>query len=138
MSSTKINALVNVLNGVFSQMKLSDSFLSKLPDNSWSLTVNLDNNIINVESFKNDSMLMETGNFVAASEIYWYGKVIPVVAVVLFNNVSSLSTNDVVRFNFKNEEKDSIFVCNAHELAAHVYPINMGDFGTMMSLMEPE
>ena len=106
---TKITELVNVLNGTFSQMKLSDRFLSKLPDNSWSITVNLDGKKINIVSFRNDSTLMETGNFSATDEMYWYSKVIPMMTAILAENISILSSDDVVRFMFKNEEHEIAF-----------------------------
>jgi len=138
MSNAKLNKVLNELNDTFVQMKSSDNFLKKLPQHSWGITAQLYNDKINIEIIRNDAAFIESNNSLAASEIYWYEKIIPMVAVVLFNNVSNLVDSDVVRFNFKNEEKDRVLSCGAHKLAAHVYAIRMGDFGTMMSLMESE
>jgi hypothetical protein len=138
MSTDKIDELVNVLNGEFSQIKLSDTFLSKLPDNSWKITVSLQDAKIVVESFRNDSILIENNRYVAADEMYWYSKVIPVLASVLAQNLSVLSKSQVIRFIFKNEEGERIFICEANELASLVTEIRSGDFGAMMAIMQSE
>ncbi|SRR6266487_2419095 len=138
MTTTRVNELVNILNGVFSQMKLSDKFLSKLPDNSWNVIANLKNIDIYIDIFRNDSILMENGRFVATDEMYWYSKIVPVVATVLANNANAGSKNQILKFRFRNEERERIFSCDANELISHATEIQAGDFGTTMALMDTD
>lgn len=135
---SQLQDLANILNGVFSQLKLSHNTLSKLPEKSWEAKARMRNNKLEINVLRDEDLLLKSRWVYLSSEIFWYEIIIPIVAGTL-SKCSILSKSLIVRFNFRSENGERSFSCNALELSSNAEQISSSDgFGIMMSLMDPE
>lgn len=129
--------LLSELNSLMLYFK-SDTLLSKLPSGSWLASATLNENTLSIEVLRNDALLVEKNWYQVADPTQWLYLFIPVISKFLAIRQSIIPANMKVLVSVKSEIEEWRSNCSAFDLIKAAENGEINEFGSMMTLINPE